>query len=339
MKNSSKKARYGAMAATIAVAVGGFLLAQRLALIPGPWTPKSGYMARTVSNYTAAVDADPSDYMTYYRRGVLYEKQSRFDLALADFDQAVKLSPTPVTLESLGARAVDSTSQDTHTLGLVFLLHTTRAEVLQKMNRPDEALADLDQAIALDPRHQGVFFDRGILRELTGRYDDAIADFDVLLARRNSVEWFFARGIAKYFKGDWSNAAADFQEAAHRAPKDGTYMLWLAKAQLRAGQPLHIESFAGLNREGGTWPIIESLMADHDTAQFISGVRAGTATANPGRDSKCKAALFLGEWLTLRKAGVGARDMFSEAEAACQPLTIEHGAAVAELQRLPPFVK
>ncbi len=340
VKNSSKKARYGAMAATIAVAVGAFLLAQRLALIPGPWSekPAQGYVGGTVFTYTDAIDISPGDYMTYYRRGVLYQKQQPLDLALADFNQAVKLSPVPVSLKALGATATDSRSRDTHTLGLVFLLHKTRAEVFQQMNRPDEALADLDQAIALDSRGPDVFFYRGILRELTGRYDAAIADFDTLLARRTSVEWYFARGLAKYLKGDWNNAAADFENAAQRMPANGNYWIWLAKAQLRNGQPLHTESFAALDRKNEAWPVIESFTADHDSEQFISGVRAGTEYANPGSmDAKCKSALFLGEWLTLRKAGIGARDMFSEAEAACQPLTIERSTATAELQRLPPL--
>jgi tetratricopeptide (TPR) repeat protein len=339
MKHASKKVRYGAMAATIVIAVDAFLLAQRFALIPGPWSQKAqlAYGSSSVSLYTAAIDGNPGDYMTYYRRGTLYQQQRRFDLALADFNQAVKLSPRPVGLAALGVAAGDSASRDTHTLELVFLLHRTRAEVLEQMNRPEEALADLDKAIALDPRGPDVFFTRGILRELTGRYDAAIADFDVILARRSSVEWYFARGLAKYFKGDWNDASNDFAQAAQRSPENETYWIWLAKAQLRTGQPLHTESFAALDRQSGAWTVIESLMTDHTPEQFISGVRAGADYANPGNQaSKCKTALFLGEWLTLRKAGAGARDMFSEAEATCLPLTIERSTALAELQRLTP---
>lgn len=338
MEDPKKKLRYGAMAATIAVAVGGFLLAQRLALIPGPWTPKTsaGYLGNEASAYTSAIDADPADYMTYYRRGILYQKQRRFDLALADFNQAVNLSPTPVTLEALGEEAKSSLSRDTHTLGLVFLLHTTRAEVLQQMNQPDEALADLDQAVALDPRGSEVFFSRGLLRAVTGRYDSAIEDFNVILTRRSDVTWHFGRGLAAYFKGDWKNAVADFRRATLMAPREDSYVIWLAKAELRNGTPLHADDFATLDRQSGAWPVIESFMSDHNPEQFISGVRAGAGYANPGsRDSKCKAALFLGEWLTLRKAGVGARELFTEAQATCRPLSIEQGAATAELRRLP----
>ncbi len=326
------------MAATIAVAVGGFLLAQRLALIPGPWTAKPGigYLGNVDSAYTAAIDADPADYMTYYRRGTLYQKQRQFDLALTDFNQAVKLSPIPVSLETLGEQAKNSLSRDTHTLGLVFLLHTTRAEVLQQMNRPGEALADLDQAIALDPRGSEVFFSRGLLRAVSGHYDTAIADFDVILARRSDMTWHFGRGLAAYFKGDWKSATADFQRAAQMNPREDSYFVWLAKAQLRGGTALHAEDFSALDRGSGAWPVIAALMEDHNAEQFILGVRAGAGYANPGsRDSKCKAALFLGEWLTFRKASVGARALFTEAQATCRPLSIEQGAATAELRRLP----
>lgn len=79
------------------------------------------------------------------------------------------------------------------------------------------------------------------------------------------------------------------------------------------------------------------MMTDHDPAQFIAGVKAGADyTGAGGRDAQCKAALFLGEWLTIRKGGQGADGMFAEAEALCQPLSIEHAAAAAELRRMNP---
>jgi len=75
-------------------------------------------------------------------------------------------------------------------------------------------------------------------------------------------------------------------------------------------------------------------MSGHNPEQFISGVEAGAGYSNAnGPDARCKAALFAGEWLTIRKAGVGAREMFAEAERTCQPLSIERAVATAELQR------
>ena len=335
-----RKMRFGAMAAIIAVAVGAFLGAQRLALIPGPWSKSKSYGLSAGTGrqaeefFSAAVADDPADYMGYYRRGVMFEKRREYEKALADFNQAVNLSPTPLSLDALGHRVADSSDPDTHTLGLVFLIRTTRADALQRMNRPEEALLDLDQAIALDASKTEVVYSRGMLRAMTGRYDDAIADFDGILARRDNRDWYFGRGLAKYLKGDWTAAALDLQEAALRAPGDDGYLIWLAKAHLRAGSPLPTRHFASLDKQNGVWPVIEAFMTDHDSAQFISGVKAGAGyTGGGGRDTRCKSALFLGEWLTLHKREAEARGMFAEATELCRPLSIERAAASAELRR------
>jgi tetratricopeptide (TPR) repeat protein len=335
-----KKLRYGAMTLAIVAGVGAFLGVQKLGLASASWAHSPAQIAygsqgaAAVAAYSEAIAADPTNYMTHYRRGVVYQLAGQYELALADFDQAVKLSPTPLSLEALGTRVSDSRHRPTHTLGLVSLLRTTRAEVLLRLNRPQDALGDLDTAIQLDPRKSHVYYSRGILRAMTGSYDAGIADFDVILARRGQVQWYFGRGLARYFKGDWSEAAGDFLQAVQRAQGNDAYLIWLAKAHLRAGIPLYAEQFAKMGPEGQAWPVVEAFMSDHDPAQFISGVRVGSRTAGAGDPAaRCKAALFMGEWLTIRKAGAGARDMFAEAADVCQPLSLEHAAAAAELKR------
>jgi len=335
-----KRLRYGAMTLAIVLGVGAFLVAQKFGLIADPRSKsptQAAYGSRgatAVAAYSAAIAADPANYMTYYRRGVTYQLAGEFERALADFNQAVKLSPTPLSLGELGTQAANSRHRPTHTLGLVSLLRTTRADVLMRLNRPQEALSDLDTAIAIDPRKSHVFYARGLLRAMTGSYDASIADFDVILARRAHMNWYFGRGLARYFKGDWSAAAADFVQAAQRAPGNDAYLIWLAKAHLRAGVPLYAEHFAKMNPEGEAWPVVEAFMSDHDPAQFLSGVRAGTRTAGADTPAaRCKAALFMGEWLTLRNAGVGAREMFTEAAGLCEPLSLDHAVAAAELKR------
>ena len=333
-----RKLRYKAMAVTVALAVGAFLGAQRLQIIPGPWTkPKAGntHMTRDqiVDAFSAAIDANPDDYMTYYRRGTQLQKQRRYEEALADLNAAIKLSPTPLSLEDLGERVNNSALPETHTLGLVVLIHTTRAEILQVMNRPEEALADLDRALSFDGRKIDTIYTRGQLRALTGRYDEAIADFDAILERRATSPWYFGRGVAKYLKADWRGAIADFQETVRRNPADNASLIWLAKAHLRAGVPMPPQLFAAVEQHSDARYVIEAFMTKFDAAQFVSSVRAGAAYGNRHGDT-CGTALFIGEWLVIQKMSKAARDSFSEAEATCRPLSVERAVATAELQRL-----
>ena len=236
-----KKLRYGAMAVVIATAVGVFLGAQRLELFPGPWS-KPDYNQTATSRKQAAIDthsaaivANPQDYMSHYRRGTHFLQQRRYEEALTDLNAAIKLSPTPLSLEALGERINNSGLPETHTLGLVVLIHITRAEILQRLNRPEEALADFDRALAFDGRKTEIIYSRGILRTVTGRYDDAITDFDAILDCRDNISWYFNRGVAKYLKADWTGAIADFQASVRSGASDDSPLIWLAKAHLRAG--------------------------------------------------------------------------------------------------------
>jgi len=249
-----KKLRYGAMAIAIVAGVSAFLGAQRLELIPGPWSKKGGhpiYVSVAAGNLSLSSSAaGPADYMTYYRRGTQYQLQGQYERALTDLNRAVELSPTPLSLEVLGVRAMDSRSRDTHTLGMAFLIRTTRADTLLRLNRPSEALSDLDAAIALDPRKTEPFHARGLLRAKTGLYDAAIADFDALLACRDHISWHFGRGLAKYFKGDWNGAALDFAQSSQLAPQDNTFLIWLAKTHLRAGRPSRLRIWTATAAHG-----------------------------------------------------------------------------------------
>ncbi len=92
------------MAAVIAAGVGAFLGAQRLALIPGPWSQPGPYGYAGAMNgeaedyYSVALADDPADYMACYRRGVIFEQRREYEPALADFNQAVALERLAISL-------------------------------------------------------------------------------------------------------------------------------------------------------------------------------------------------------------------------------------------------
>ncbi len=335
-----RKMRFGAMVVTVVLAVTAFVGAQRMAWIPGPWSKQKRFEARTAETYTAAIAADPDNYMVYYRRGVTYKEHGQYEKALADLNEAVRLSPETLTAEQLGERAFNTRLTETHTMNLVVLARVARGEVLQALNRPDEALMDFDKAITTDFRNLNVLYARGMLRAVTGHYDAALADFNALLDRRASPDWLFGRGFASYLKGDWVAAAQDFQRLATLSPANSNILVWLTKAQLRSGNPILPAQRAVLTSHSEAAPIIDAYMADHDAHDFVAGVLAG-ASAAPGnkRQRQCETALFLGEWLTLHDDGKGARDMFVQAETTCVPLSLEHATAAAELKRPTALVK
>jgi tetratricopeptide (TPR) repeat protein len=198
----------------------------------------AGDAPSAVEVYSQTIRRHPDSYMSYYRRGVTYARMGELQTALADLDTAVRLSPKVQTSNELGIRAWNSLLPETHALNMVVLTRAARADVLQQLNRPSDAITDLNAAITLDPRRTSLWHRRGLLHMENGDAAAAVADFNALLARRENAEWRFARGISHYVNGNLAEAEADFTKIAAKNPKNGLYARWLAKTQKKRGIPI-----------------------------------------------------------------------------------------------------
>ena len=56
------------------------------------------------------------------------------------------------------------------------------------MHKPDEAIRDLTQAIAIDKDYAGAYAQRGLLHEKAGAREQAIADFRAALAASSKLD-------------------------------------------------------------------------------------------------------------------------------------------------------
>src|SRR5262249_41427831 len=91
---------------------------------------------------------------------------------------------------------------------------TTRAQALETMGRLQEALSDLDKAIALEPDWRSYLSQRGSLLSRMGRYDDALKDFATLLRQDpNSGDTLIDRGDVLEKMGQREEALADYTQA------------------------------------------------------------------------------------------------------------------------------
>ena len=86
----------------------------------------------TLNIYLDFVDADPSNYMSYYKRATVFLALSRSRPALSDLDKVIQLKP-----DFSQARV-------------------KRGVVLLKQGRLDEAHIDLEKAVAKEPGNEYV---------------------------------------------------------------------------------------------------------------------------------------------------------------------------------------
>jgi tetratricopeptide (TPR) repeat protein len=135
-----------------------------------------------------AVALTPYHALAHSKRGDVLEALDRFDEALVSLDRAVALEPDlgeawakrGVVLENLGRladalascdRAAKFTPEDAANWA-------NRGNSLKSLARFDEALASYDKSIALAPDLGDAYFNRSILRLLTGDIEEGLRDYE-----------------------------------------------------------------------------------------------------------------------------------------------------------------
>lgn len=167
--------------------------------------------------------------VAYQQRGRAQRDAERYELALADFESALRLDPDHAdslagrgeTYRLLGQnekaltsfdRAVDLDPEDDWAV-------VSRGQTYNAMSRHDEAIADLTRAIELDPNYQWAITYRGLVHQEALRYDEALADFTRAIELNGASDWAIAlRGDTYRRLNRYDEALAEFNRAIEIDP-------------------------------------------------------------------------------------------------------------------------
>jgi tetratricopeptide (TPR) repeat protein len=160
--------------------------------------------------------------LVYDARGRLFAQMGLLEAALDDYYTALDLRPT---------------AERYYRHGLT----------LSRLGRAGEALAFLEKAVELDPRHVKAITERGTVRLTLGRADLAREDFDaaIRLDPTYHVAWG-NRAAYYYLRKEWKEAAEDASQAAKLKPDYALPYKLRALANKEAG--LREEAIADLER-------------------------------------------------------------------------------------------
>ncbi|MGA8817470.1 MAG: tetratricopeptide repeat protein, partial [Xanthobacteraceae bacterium] len=107
-------------------------------------------------------------------------------------------------------RLLQSAPADVNALG-------NRGVAYRLLGRYDEALADLDKALRINPDSAGLYLERGLVRDAAGDHDHAVADFSAAIARNATlVQAWFGRAMAYDAAGHHDLAEKDLAAAVQR---------------------------------------------------------------------------------------------------------------------------
>jgi tetratricopeptide (TPR) repeat protein len=133
--------------------------------------------------------------LAFNNRGVARRLQGEYDLALQDYNEAIRLNPT-------------SAAQ-----------FNNRGVIYRIKGNYDQAIADYGQAIALRNDYPAAFYNRALAYADKGAFDSALADFAIVLRfdPRNALA-LYARGLMLLKNGDAEAGRRDIDAAKRINP-------------------------------------------------------------------------------------------------------------------------
>ncbi len=181
----------------------------------------------------------------YCTRGYLKERMGDYRRAIADYDEAIRLYPNCVqALINRGAAKTEQGNLNSALIDLdkaIVLLNGTddneksamaycnRGNVKVRKKEYDEAIANYDKAVHLDPNLARAFLNRGVAKKSIGNFDSAAHDYDTAIAmlEKGDEKHILAmayknRGILDTKQGNFDKALAYYDKAitAYQDTKD-----------------------------------------------------------------------------------------------------------------------
>jgi tetratricopeptide (TPR) repeat protein len=167
-----------------------------------------------VSQYSSAIDLEPSNPVFYIARGRAYEELFRYEDAKADFEKAIVFSP----------KNVDA--------------HVRLGAVLNKLGRYSDALVKLNHATGLDKRNKAVYPEKVITLKNLEKYELALKASDTaLILIKDDPKNYYWRGIIYSKLNNDFSARKEFDKAIAK-DKSKRYFeprLALARILLKGG--------------------------------------------------------------------------------------------------------
>jgi tetratricopeptide (TPR) repeat protein len=228
------------------------------------WVDKNDVVRldRAVEHFTKRIDANPKDADSHGYRAVARTVLNDLDLALADYDEAVRLSPQNFMwltnraachiarkdFERALADLDEAVRINTHPVAFI-----NRGVTHARRKRFEQAIADYNEALKLDPGFAAAYLNRAIARRLDGQLEAALSDLnEYTRLNPKAASGWHQRGLVKKAQGHLDDAIKDLSEALRLDAQIVT--MWSARADIYLAKGDHESAFNDLDRAVGCDP-------------------------------------------------------------------------------------
>jgi tetratricopeptide (TPR) repeat protein len=169
-----------------------------------------GEINLAIADYNHAIKINSKFARAYLNRGVAYDHKGDHDRAIQDFDQAIKLKPSA-------------------------LAHFNRGNAYLGKGQYDPAIEDYDLAIRLKPDFAAAYDNRCWARAVLGNLKPALADCNqaIRLSPPGNAATFESRGFIFLKMTNYDAAVSDYEAALRRNPSLAGALYGRGVAKLR----------------------------------------------------------------------------------------------------------
>jgi tetratricopeptide (TPR) repeat protein len=161
---------------------------------------RAGDLSAAMKDLDLAIKQNPRNNYAYFLRGEI--KMITYDLegALADTEMALKLAPKVAGVEKV---------------------YNNRGAIFQFSGRDDEAIADFEKAISINPNYSPPHNGRGVILEKKGKLEEALLSFNraIELNPQNAAA-YIGRGDIRFQRSELDAALSDFSKTLELYPDD-----------------------------------------------------------------------------------------------------------------------
>jgi tetratricopeptide (TPR) repeat protein len=240
----------------------------------------------SIALWNHAIEADPSNYVAYLKRGTALGNEGREEEALADFVRSIQIRPDyAFGYANLGVYHLRRGDRASARRALDRALELDPALIDARLNRAtvrlrsedgNGALADLDEAIRREPRHGPARVMRAELRRARGDPAGAREDLEVAIrARPMDPSAYRVRGLLAFERGDLRAGIQEMTLALDRDPRDFDALVFRGMARLqlndRAGGEADLQAASAIHAGEATPYLVRAM------GLYIRGDRARAA--------------------------------------------------------------
>lgn len=166
----------------------------------------------SITYYTQLINELPEEPAVYYNRGVFYFRTEKYKEAIADFSNALRVSPG------------------------FYQSYLPRGDCQRLLGNYAEAASNYDSCIRRTGANAYVYNSRAYCYFRLKKFDAAAADYSqVLLLGNGTGETYLQLGISLYKTGNYEKAAGNLVQSVKMSPDSGAGYLWLANAEYKLG--------------------------------------------------------------------------------------------------------